>query len=323
MTDVAPETVLMTQAARLYFDRQQSKVDIAAALGISRFRVARLISQALDDGLVRIEYCNVAPADRSLAAAIEAHYDLDLCVVAGGSSLTDVAREAAAMVDGLLGPGDVVGIAWGTTLGEVVSAMPARREPSVAVVQLAGNAVGFDRAHDPAELARLLAERWGAGHHPLFAPAFVDGADVRDALLRQPDVAPTVALFERLTMAIVGIGAFGGTLRDPAGGSSLVRSGALPAEVVDELVRDGVVGDVLLHPVTADGRFPATALAARAVGISVEGLREVPRVIAVAVGAAKSDAIRGALRSGLVRILVTDVAAAQAIAPTIAPRDLS
>lgn len=314
MTDPPPVSTLMTQAARLYFDRQQSKVDIAAALGISRFRVARLISQAIDDGLVRIEYRDAAPADRSLAAAIETHYGLDLCVVAGGSSMTDVARAAASIVDGLIAPDDVVGIAWGTTLGEVVAAMPARREPSLAIVQLAGNAVGFDRAHDPAELARLLAERWGAIHHPLFAPAFVDRADVRDALLRQPDVAPTVAMFGRLTLALVGIGAFraGSGLAD---GSSLVRTGALPADVVDELVGGGIVGDVLLHPVTADGRFPATGLAARAVGISVDGLRAVPRVVAVAAGAAKADAIRGALRSGLVRILVTDAAAARAIAP--------
>ena len=46
--------------------------------------------------------------------------------------------------------------------------------------------------------------------------------------------------------------------------------------------------------------------------ISVDGLRAVPRVVAVAAGAGKGAAIRGALRSGIVRILVTDAAGAAA-----------
>ena len=301
---------LMTQAARLYFDRQLSKVEIAAALGISRFRVARLIAQALESGLVRIEYRDAPSSDRALAGAIEERFGLDLCVVAGGSSdLGDVARLAASIVDDLVGPDDVVGIAWGSTLAAVVAAMPSRSDPSISVVQLAGSSINSGRTQDPAEIARLLAERWGASHQPLFAPAFVDTPTLREALLRQPDLVATTSMFGRLTMAILGVGAFG-TSPD---GSSLVRSGALSHDVVDSLISSGVVGDLLLYPVTADGAFPATDLSSRAMCISVDGLRAVRRVVAVAAGSAKAPAICGALRSGIVRILVTDAAAARRI----------
>ncbi|HEV8546751.1 MAG TPA: sugar-binding domain-containing protein [Candidatus Limnocylindrales bacterium] len=301
----------MTQAARLYFDRQQSKVEIAAALGISRFRVARLIAQALDSGLVRIEYRDAPPSDRALARTIEERFGLDLCVVAGGGSdVGDVARLAASIVDDLVGPDDVVGIAWGSTLAAVVAAMPSRNDPSISVVQLAGSSIRSGRTQDPAELSRLLAERWGASHQPLFAPAFVDTPTLREALLRQTDLVATASMFERLTMAIVGVGTFG---RASPEGSSLVRTGTLSHDVVTSLIGRGVVGDLLLYPVTADGAFPATDLAARAMCISVDGLRAVRRVVAVAAGAAKGPAIRGALQSGIVRILVTDAAAAEAI----------
>lgn len=327
-------TALMAQAARLYFDRQRSKVEIAAALGISRFRVARLIGEALDTGLVRIEYRDTPSADRELAAAMEERFGLDLCVVAGAPSAgggatsargdatgeatgeatgdaarSDVARLAASIIDGLVGSDEVVGIAWGSTLAAVVAAMPTRTDPSISVVQLAGSSVRLDRGADPAEVSRRLAERWGATHHPLFAPAFVDGPRTRAALSAQPDVAATIALFERVTTAVVGIGALGS---GDAAGSSLARSGAIDAGLVDELVERGVVGDVLLHPVAHDGTFPATDLAARAMAISVDGLRAVPRVVAVAAGAGKGAAIRGALRSGIVRILITDAAGAAA-----------
>jgi DNA-binding transcriptional regulator LsrR (DeoR family) len=309
MTDIDDASGLMTQAARLYFDRQQSKIEIAAALGISRFRVARLIARALADGLVRIEYRDAPAADRVIAAAIEERYGLDLCVVAGGPDVEDVAGLAASIIDGLVEPGDVVGIAWGSTMARVVAAMPARRDPSLSVVQLAGSSIRFQRAEDPAEVARLLAERWGAAYHPLLAPAFVDRRSMREALSREPDVAATMGLFGRLTLAVVGVGALGSGVE----ASSLARSGTLDPAVVESLVADGVVGDLLLHPVTERGTFPATALADRAMSISVEGLRAVPRVVAVAAGAAKATAIRGALRSGVVRMLVTDAAAASAI----------
>jgi len=312
MTDVVHEGPnLMTQAARLFFDRQQSKVEIAAALGISRFRVARLIAQALESGLVRIEYRDAPSSDRALAGAIEERFGLDLCVVAGESSdVGDVARLAASIVDDLVGPDDVVGIAWGSTLAAVVAAMPSRSDPSISVVQLAGSSIRSGRTQDPAELARLLSERWGASHQPLFAPAFVDTATLREALLRQPDLVATTSMFERLTMAIVGVGALGTASPED---SSLVRSGALRHDMVRSLISRGVVGDLLLYPVTADGAFPATDLASRAMCISVDGLRAVRRVVAVAAGAAKGPAICGALRSGIVRILVTDAAAAHRI----------
>ena len=47
--------------------------------------------------------------------------------------------------------------------------------------------------------------------------------------------------------------------------------------------------------------------------IDVEALRATPRVVAVAVGPAKATAIRGALRTGVVRLLVTDRATARAV----------
>lgn len=302
---------LMTQAARLYFDRQLSKVEIAGALGISRFRVARLIAQALDSGLVRVEYRDAPATDRALAAAIEDRFGLDLCVVAGGDAdRRVVARLAASIVDGLVGPREVVGIAWGSTLAEVAGAMPTRDDASIEVVQLAGSSVGYGRDRDPVEVTRQLAERWGATHHPLFAPAFVDRPEVRRDLLRQPDVAATAARYADLTTAIVGIGALG---PDAPAGSSLARSGALDRAVVEDLVARGVVGDLLLHPLTEAGTFPATDLAARAMGITVDELRAVPRVVAVAAGAAKAAAIRGALRSGVLDVLVTDATAAAAV----------
>src|SRR5437879_7702196 len=226
-------TPLVLQVARLFIKRKLTNVEIASRLGMSRFRVARLIDQALADGTVRIEFRDDPHQDIALGRAIEDRFGLDLCVVAGRdrpATVDDVARLAGGVVDGLLSTGEAIGIAWGTTVARVVEAMPVRIDPSIDVVQLAGSSTSLDAATDPGDLTRVLAARLGGRAHRIHAPAFVDSAELRSALTRQPEAADTAARFDHLAVAIVGIGAFGpATTRPPRrmSSSSLLRSGAL------------------------------------------------------------------------------------------------
>ena len=317
----SPAPDLATQVARLFFDRQMTKVEIAAHLGISRFRVARLIDSALADGLVRIEYRDVPAEDRALATEMEERFRLDLCAVADVADDPDtggldvVAQLAGAVIDGLIGPSEVIGVAWGSTMAAVVRHIPTRAATTIQVVQLAGSSSRLGRERDAGQLARSLADRLGATEYPIYAPAFVASADIRAALARDPEVAGALTRFETLTLAIVGIGAM------PSGAdgasSSLVRSGVLDETEVARLVALGAVGDLVVHPFDAAGRFLAPDLAERAVAIGVDALRRVPRVVAVAAGSAKAAAIRGALASGVVRILVTDRVTARAVLASV------
>ena len=151
----------------------------------------------------------------------------------------------------------------------------------------------------------------GATHRAIYAPTFVESAALRVALLREPGVAETVARFGALNLAIVGIGAM--PTGDDGAASSLVRSGVLDNTEVLRLTELGAVGDLVVHPFDATGRFVAPDLAERAVAIGVEELRRVRRVVAVASGTRKAGAIRGALKSGVIRMLVTDGPTARAV----------
>jgi DNA-binding transcriptional regulator LsrR (DeoR family) len=310
--DAPDSDALIGQVARLFFERQLTKVEIAARLGISRFRVARLLDRALAEGVVRIEFRDTPAQDRGLGGRVAERFGIGRCVVAApGASGTAVARLGAEVVDGLLEPGEAIGIAWGSTVSRVVRAMPARDDPTLDVVQLAGSSSSLDAASDPGDLTRILAERLGARLHRIHAPAFVESAELRAALVRQTEVAATVERFAAIDVAVVGIGAFGTT--ETAASSSLLRSGALSRTETDRLTRLGAVGDLLVHAFTADGGFVAPDLAERAIAISIDQLRRVPTVVAVAFGPAKVGAIRGALRTGVVGVLVTDAPTAEGL----------
>ena len=292
------------QVARLFFDRRLTKVEIAARLGISRFRVARLLDDAVASGAVRIVFRDGPDEDPVLGRALERRFGIGTCLVAGSGGDDGVARLAAGLVDGLLGAGESIGVAWGSTVGRVVRVIPVRDDPTIDVVQLAGSSTSLEAGTDPGDLTSVLAQRLGARHHRIHAPAFVESAELRTALLRQPEIATAVDRFGSIAVALVGIGAFAG--RDGQSSSSLLRSGALGPDEAGRLAGLGAVGDLLVHPFTADGRFVAADLSARAVAMSVDELRLVPNVVAVAAGAAKATAIRGALASGVVDALVTD-----------------
>lgn len=304
---------LAGQVARLFFDRQLSKIEIASRLGISRFRVARLLERALAAGIVRVEFRDRPTQDRELGLAMERRFGLERCLVAVGSDDPQgaAAELAADLVDGLLESRGSIGVAWGSTVARVVAAMPSRTDPSIDIVQLAGNSAAMGRGTASGDTTRLLAERLGGRAHALHAPTFVESGDLRLALAREREIAETCAWFERLALAIIGIGAFEIPWAAPDGpSSSLLRSGALLPDDLAGLAAAGAVGDLLVHAFDVEGRFVAPDLAARAMAISVDALRRIPCVVAVATGANKAVALRGALGTGIIRMLVTDAHAA-------------
>lgn len=307
-----PAEAVAMQVARLYFDREMSKVEIGQRLGISRFRVARLLREARERGLVRVEYRDVAARDLELARELETRYGLDLCAVARADGAADGAALLGAEVVGdLVGPGETLGVAWGTTLAATIAELPRHEHAGLEVVPLAGGWPGLPQDRTPGELARRCAERLGGSHLELYAPAFVGSRELRDALLAEPGVAAVLAAYRRIGTAVVGVGAWTG--RGRVAGSSLVASGAVSQEELRSLRAEGAIGELVVHPFDPDGHFLATELTQRAVAIPLEQLRRVRRVVAVAAGRAKAAAIRGALASGLVNVLVTDAPTAAAV----------
>lgn len=308
---------LALHVARLFFGEQQTKTVIAQRLGISRFRVARMLDDALARGIVTIHFREPETLDLDLGAAVAGRFGLAMCLAATGTGEGDgpvapvVAQHAAGLLGELLGPDELLGVAWGTSVAAVIDALATSPARCGQVVQLAGGTRRIDPLHAPSELASRLANHLGATLHPLYAPALVDSMELRDALLAEPEIRGTVNLYDRIDTALIGIGAFSPTTRGDH--SALIASRVLSDTEVSAAVAAGAVADLVLHAVGADGGLVSTALEERAIAIGFDQLRRIPRVVAIAVGVAKAAAIAAALRTGVVSILVTDAAAAREI----------
>jgi len=80
-----------------------------------------------------------------------------------------------------------------------------------------------------------------------------------------------------------------------------------------EVIRAGGVGDILARPFDIEGRTIPTELLNRTIAIEPERLARARLVAGVAGGPSKAQAILGALRTGVLSVLITDAAAARVI----------
>ncbi len=300
--DPRTDHAIAVMAARRFYLDGATKSEIATELGVSRFRVARLLESARRRGIVRIE---IAPAPgidvviaHELAAAFGIRSAIVVRSVAGPPEFTrsQLGGIAASLVAEMIDASDVLGISWGRTLQAMVEQLPPL--PGCTVVQLVGSVPSMDLDINALELIRRMTGRGAGSVYPLHVPLIVDTPEVAAGLRADPHAATTFRMFRLVTRAIVGIGAWtpGGSTLRPAVSES-------DAAAID---RAGAVADICSILLDAEGReVSAAGLPDRCLAIRAAELRAVPDVIAVSDGAAKVPAIRAALRSGLVHRLIT------------------
>ena len=173
------------------------------------------------------------------------------------------------------------------------------------VVQLAGALSRPDVDESSVDLVRDIAALSGGPAYRFYAPLIVPDAATAQTMRRQPEIARALDQAEKVTRAVVGVGAW-------KQGLSTVADALTEAER-REVHDSGVRGEIGGLGFDFDGRPVTTSLTERLIGIEWERLRTIEEVIGLVYDARKADAIRAALRGGLVKSLVTHRAVAQAL----------
>jgi DNA-binding transcriptional regulator LsrR (DeoR family) len=304
--------VLSALIARRYYLDGRSKVEIAGEFGLSRFKVARLIDMARSTGLVRIEIGRQGIIDVDLSARVQDRFGLRHAIVVDTPDdppaplRRHLGQVAAELLTEVVGPDDVLGLAWSRSVSAMSRALP--RLPAVPVVQLTGALAIPDGDHSSIDVVRDAARAAGGPAFVFYAPFTVPDATTAAALRGQAEVARAFDQLPRVTKAVAGVGLW-------AAGQSTLFDTADEADR-EELRRLGVCAEVSGVFLAADGRPLQTPLGERMIGIDAGQMAAIPEVIVIAYGVAKAPAARAALLSGLVGGLVTHTALAHALLDT-------
>lgn len=298
---------LMTKVAHLYYERGLGQQEIASRLHLSQSNVSRLLKRALQEQIVRITVSASQNVYTDLEDALETMYGLPEAIVVESSEdendlLSALGSAAAYWLETTLEPGEIIGISsWSSALLAMVNAMhPFQHASGIRVVQILGG-VGNPSAEVHAmQLTRRFSSLVQGEGIFLTAPGVASSPEARAAFLQDPFVSSTVALFEQISLALVGIGSV-----EPS--ALLASSGNVFSLAELQMLREqGAVGDICLHFFNEQGVPLETPLNERVIGISVEQLRRVKRAVGVAGGTRKQAAIRGALIGHWINVLVTD-----------------
>jgi DNA-binding transcriptional regulator LsrR (DeoR family) len=296
----------LVRASRLYYELGETQGRVAELLGVTRPQVSKLLKQARAEGIVEIRIHERTDVESPAAEALRTRYGLHAVHLApsltGPEDLTrrSIGRLAAQVLRTAVRDGSIVGIGDGASVSAAADALGDASSPVAAtVVPLCG---GYWFAGPTREPFRRVAEALGATVHGLLAPGLVDDAETKRALYAHAGVRSILALWDRLDVALFGIGA-------PSWGEA-----AFGPEVVRDLESRGAIGELLIAPFDAQGRFVGKDLRKRVLAFDARELSRVPVTVGVAGGPGKVRPILGALRARAVNTLVTDVRTADAVA---------
>ena len=299
---------LLLRVAWYYYKDELTQDEIARRLSVSRASVGRLLDRARRVGLVSItlnaEYLDAFELSGELrrtfglAEALVVpdhekepadHHTLNARIGLGGAQFMSTH----------LRPGGSLGVGWGETVSRVIAATNFGAVGPIHMVTLTGGVEGY--------LPTILSSKGEAGAESsevtsatvIPTPIMASTPALAAALRDEPTVQQVLKQACDVEHALVGVGT-------PTADATIVHMGYLNPADVRGLRERGVVGDILGQFFDADGNVVELPIHDRRIGIELSDLMHIPKVVGVAGGLHKAQAILGALHGGFLDVLVTN-----------------
>ncbi|MBZ4689180.1 MAG: sugar-binding transcriptional regulator [Cereibacter changlensis] len=297
---------LMVSIARMTYQQDKTLTDIAAETGLNRWQVSRLLQEARDLGIVRIEIVPRTLRHPDLEARLIHAFGLQDAIVVPGPAEQGpdgVAQAAGQYLAALKPKPRSIGVSWGRTMAAVAHWLPPDWADGISVIQINGTVAPVPGIAHHNDVAETFARKGKGRMIPLPVPAIVGERLTREVLEKDRIVADVLRQANAAQVLAFSLGVVGEA-------SVLMRSGNILKSEMAGLLRSGAVGDVLGHFIDRRGEIVDPELDARTIGLTLSNLKRRDRSIGIASGQEKHEITLGTLKAGLVTVLVTDEATA-------------
>ncbi|EAA7555449.1 sugar-binding transcriptional regulator [Salmonella enterica subsp. enterica] len=302
---VSQEYELLTEIAVAYYCDEITQEEIANKFGLSRIKVGRLLKRAKEEGIVEINVRYHPVFSTQLEKQLKERFPVSRALIAldhhdEEEQRRQVASLVSAYLNNVLKDNVVVAVGQGRNVASVAESSGVIQGRDCRFI------CGIGGTHRPGDvinadhISRLLAKKFGGSSESLYAPAYVENIQLKELLLHNGTIKETLDRARKADIALVGIG-------DMNEESYMVKLGWFtPHEINDASLNQGVIGDIAGYDFfNARGEHVNTVMDNRVIGLSVEELRQIPCVIAIASENTKAMAIMGALRTGAIDIIAT------------------
>lgn len=296
---------LTTQVAIMKYKLDYSQKEIAERLNISQMTVSRLLDRARKIGIVQITVLTPVENVWDMEKQIESKFSLKKAIVFrnryGEDPVSLVGRAAAEYLDFLIGHDDVLGIAAGRTLAQVIPHLKLQmreEEHNPTVIQLEGG-LTTSESFNPVSILQQFVSRSGVKGYLFNLPIYAKSIEAHEAMSAHMVLNPMIDKWKEISIVLAAVG--------NAGEESIYRiSGVLEKEEMDELLERGAVGSIYGRWYNIDGEFVDSDINKRAFGIPLDIARNIRKRILISAGLHKIQAIRGGLRTKLCDFIITE-----------------
>ena len=304
---------IIIKIAKMHYLEGMTYNKISKKLNISNAYISKLLKVAKNTGIVEIRIVDNEKDSseiRDLSIVLTSKFKLkDIFIT------SDVEEDIVPIVKRNIGEAaslylyenleenSKLGITWGTTISIAIDNLRnyKKRNIKVGCIQLLGNLSGITIEQYGVNIVTKASEIFGGDAYLINAPSVVDNNYIKEAIVSSLEVKRVFEQYGKINFSISGVG----SLAELAN-STLYKKGYLTDEILKYFKENNIVGDVLLNFYTINGEILKTSFDERKVGISLKDYKKIPNKIVVSAGLYKAKAIYGAIKAGLVDILITD-----------------
>jgi len=306
------EEELIIKVSWLYYFSNLTQLEIAKKLNLSRSKVGRLLRRALADGIIEIKFKPTVqsfhPAEES---EIENRFKLREAIITNSSDdpvqlLDNLGRAGARYLNRVLKDNIILGIGMGKTIKSILPHVISQNYPESTIVSLSG---GFSQAgHDTAayNISWPIAEKLKARLEQMLCPLIAETQEARNAIISDSNIQAQMEQARHSDIGLVSIGPVNHAM-------NLYSMGYIEKKDVNALLDANIVGEVLSSFYDISGNVIQTELNQRSLGLEIPDLKNIPTCVAISGGLDKTEAILGALRSGFLDVMITDIDTANAV----------
>ena len=313
MKKILGDTRLMLKCCVMYYENQMGQNEIAKKLGISRPTVSKLLKEAKERGYLRIEI--VGPEEQNcykLEKRLEEKFGLKEAIVVEDKHDTnfqkeELGSEVAKYLYRMIQEGDIIGVSMGTTLKMIPQYTKVKKFNKIEFIPLVGGRGEADMTTHSNQLVIELSKGMGGTFKLLHGPAIVSNENIISILRQDKNIKDVFKAMDKMNMAVVGIGS-------PIDeNSNVIKNGYFNEKDVETFKERKAVGDICLNVYDINGNASEYEYNKCVFGINIEKLRNVDKVIGVACGMEKLNAVIGALNGHYVNVLAVNYSLAEAL----------
>jgi len=211
----------------------------------------------------------------------------------------EIGRFTARLLKKMLKDGDILAVTGGFTLAQVAYAMQERDKPLDVTVIPGRGGLGEEVEIQANTIASTLAKKLGGKYQLLHIPDSIKEENV-DRIIAEPSIQRVLKSLKKANILLHGVG------------SAEVMAGRrdMSSEQIDKLIENGAVAEALGYYFNESGQIVYTTTS---VGLHLEDLQEIDKVIVVAGAPAKARAILSVVSPKYHDLLITDELTAREI----------